>query len=418
MNLLNRFTVSPLFSFNIIQPWLILLAALVTVFSINQINSAVFWFVCALYTLYLVIWSYRSAVLKHPHSLINFLLDLSFYTYVLSLHGGASSSATFVLFIPIISAALQLNRSRSWFITFTSISLYSFLMWQGVDEHFHHLGNHFIEHLFGMWLTFMSSALLMTWFITQQKLAINRQAKMISQLTDKQLKAEQILAVATTAANAAHSIGTPLSSANLLIEELKQNQQTNQTDASNLVITELSEQMSRCSQAVHQMTHQARNTLPDNQKWTHAIEFIQQTVRYWWVSFNEVEYQLNTDQLADKSVMILADFNLQMSLSNILQNAAQASLNNQQSTIQISLKLTDNWLEIDIDDQGTGIDETLKDQLGQSAILNSQQGLGIGLMLANTTIENLGGQLCLLNKMNNQGTRSQIKLPYRYPTKT
>lgn len=420
MKLIQSNRLNTIKTLSLAQPWLLLIAAVIAISIWGDIAQTNLWLVISAYSIHLILFSLQKAKQAPPlinkHSIYNqlknaipFFIDLGFYAYLLSMHGGASSGATFVLFIPVISAALQLARRTAWFITLSSIAIYSFLMWQGVAEHFHHLGNNFIEHLVGMWLTFIMSSLLMTWFITQQKVAIKNQAKTITKLKERQFKDEQILAVATTAANAAHSLGTPLSTANLLIEEIQQS--PNQE-----AIRELAEQIEICSKAVHKITATARNAQPENQTWQSVIDFIKQTTEFWWISFNNVQYQLDISKLPkDKSLLVLTDFNLQMALSNILQNAASASLQNNSDQIEIKLELTEQYIQIQILDNGKGIAPDLLQQLGQKVIPKSNQGMGIGLVLANTSIENLGGRLTLTNRDFNTGlgTNSLIELPYR-----
>ncbi|WP_228710849.1 sensor histidine kinase [Saccharobesus litoralis] len=338
------------------------------------------------------------------NAVLPYWVDLTFYAYLLFFHGGASSGAVSVLFIPVISAATQTHWRAAWLVCLAAVAIYTFLMWQGVAEHFHHYSDNFTQHLAGMWLTFVVSALLMTWFLTNQKRMLLKQNKTINQLKERQLRDEQILAVATSAANAAHTLATPLSTANLLVGELKEDIKHNMLD-------DLQQQLDVCSNAVRQIAQSAKQAKPEQLSLATASSYVEKALEYWWVSCNEIRYHINMDNLlttSDQPVYIKVDLNLQSSFYNLFENAARASLANQHDLIEINVYQENDWLVVNIDDYGLGIPEELTQKLGQQ-VVPSEQGMGIGLALANATIERLGGELQLINRPD--GTRSQVRLP-------
>ena len=390
-------------------PWLLWCVCVVAILFAGKKESLLIWSVCFSYALFLLFFLkaskyFTESKFKFILTVIPFCIDLIFYGWLLYMHGGASNGGVSILYVPVVMSAVQLKRRAAWTIAIIAISIYTLLMMQGHGAHFNHLSQAFAQHLSGMWLTFVISTVLMTWFITQQRQAIIEQGKVIHHFKERQLRDEQILAVATTAANAAHTLATPLSTAGLLVGELAETAE----NVDQTVITDLSEQISVCQHAVHQIAQQARNLKPEPGVRTSAVEFIQSTLKYWWVSRNDIQYQLTiADSVHEQT--LATDFNLQMSLTNILENAAYASQQNGNNTIEVTVKHQQGNLFIIIDDFGSGIDENLLSSLGHKVIGNKANGMGIGLVLANATIERLNGRLKLFNRDN--GTRSQIELP-------
>lgn len=345
----------------------------------------------------------QPTVIHHAQSMFPFVLDLCFYGVLLQMHGGASNAGVFVLYLPVIVAAMEMKRRIAWLVAMLAIAIYTGLMLQGHAAHFEHLSKSFTNHLSGMWLTFVISTLLMTWFVTQQRQAIISQQKQIRKLRERQLRDEQILSVATMGANTTHRLATPLSTARLLVDELNEQKQYEQA-----LVDELSAQIHVCHQTVHTIAQQVRSHQSANMQRQPIDDFIEQTLQYWWVSRNDIRYQLNVAPECAKYVLT-TDFNLQMSLTNLLENAAFASLANQQDEITIEVKINEQQVVINIDDQGQGIDPQLLSQLGQSKVASKSQGMGMGLALANATIERFAGRLQLFNLPS--GSRSQVTLP-------
>lgn len=77
-------------------------------------------------------------------------------------------------------------------------------------------------HLFGMWLNFALSAAFITFFVVKMSEALRWQAHMQAERREESMRDQQLLAVATQAAGAAHELGTPLATMSVLLNELRQ----------------------------------------------------------------------------------------------------------------------------------------------------------------------------------------------------
>lgn len=342
--------------------------------------------------------------------MVNALLDIATYGLLLFLNDGAMNGAVSILYLPIVYAALTLTQNKAWLITFVALICYSWLIFSN-QGHAHHMGQAFAEHMTGMWLTFVISAGLITWFVTNQNKAINRQAKTISDFKERQLRDEQILAVATTAANAAHALSTPLSTANLLVNELEELCTPNSYESDDIadVLAQLDTQLKLLTERVLHIAEEAKKQSGSQKRLVPSSQFIEQICQRWWVSRNEIELDIKvSSNLADYE--IIDDTNLALSISNFLENAAQASLINQNNQVLFAAKLEQDYLALTIKDKGKGIDQNLLSRLGKEAVGNHSTGMGIGLVLANATLERLDGEISLTNQAEG-GTQCRILLP-------
>ncbi|MBV2207854.1 MAG: sensor histidine kinase, partial [Pseudomonas sp.] len=76
--------------------------------------------------------------------------------------------------------------------------------------------------VYGMWLSFALAAALITFFVARMAEQLRRQAQLQAQRREESLRDQQLLAVATQAAGAAHELGTPLATMSVLLKELRQ----------------------------------------------------------------------------------------------------------------------------------------------------------------------------------------------------
>ncbi|MGA9326630.1 MAG: ATP-binding protein [Salegentibacter sp.] len=107
---------------------------------------------------------------------------------------------------------------------------------------------------------------------------------------------------------------------------------------------------------------------------------------------------------------------VELILSNLLSNAVKYSP--EDTTISFDYTINDKTIIFEVQDQGIGIPE--KDQKhiferyfrAENAVLN--QGTGIGLNIAKTHLENLGGNISFASK-ESEGTKFTVELPILTP---
>ena len=76
-------------------------------------------------------------------------------------------------------------------------------------------------HLLGMWFNFALSAVLIAWFVARMAQSLRERDQRLAVAREAALRNEQLVALGTLAAGAAHELGTPLSTIAVIATELE-----------------------------------------------------------------------------------------------------------------------------------------------------------------------------------------------------
>jgi sensor histidine kinase regulating citrate/malate metabolism len=101
-------------------------------------------------------------------------------------------------------------------------------------------------------------------------------------------------------------------------------------------------------------------------------------------------------------------------LSNLIDNSLFALKNNPNPIIAIKFTTTKAYLEIELKDNGTGIDQKILNVLGSERVStknNDLVGSGIALIHAKRAIEKMGGSM-RINSKEGQGTTITLCLKF------
>ena len=326
---------------------------------------------------------------------ISILIDLFMITALLAMTGGASNGFVAILLLPVAVTAVLFSALPSYLMALLAIGCYSLLLQVPLTTDVHAMHQHpsaasagtepFSQHISQMWWAFSFSAFIVSWFISAQTQRIRTASAQLNTLQQKQLQHEQVLAVATYAANAAHDLATPLQNLVLLTDELTEQQQDPALAA------DLRQQLQLCQQIVQQLRTNAQQLRKGELQSQPLYDAIQHSIQLWLVSRPEISMQ--QDFSSDQSALTLTDsISLAAALFNILDNAADASLHNKEPRLSLTMQQHNSQLELQIRDYGPGLPEHDLALLGKRPY-QSEQGLGLGQFLANVSIDSLGGKV-------------------------
>lgn len=330
------------------------------------------------------------------------LLDIGFLSLLLYYTGSATNPFVSLLLLPIAIACVTLPKLQLLLVTLASMTAYSVLLYT-VDIHdMHHMD--ITHHIFGMWLNFLLSAFVVVVIVASMIQTVSRQERMISQQREEQLRQEQLLSLGAAAAQFAHRLATPLGTAHLLTEELKE-----QNHSANSLIEMLESQLNICRQHLAGFRDMAEQVRANNKEVLPVEDLITALKQEIQLSFPQavVAYQ----ETVPENAAIVSEPILIPALLNLVQNAVNASQRNQTQKISIDFHLQHGAKEliIAIRDHGPGFKQDTLLQLGVE-LIESERGLGMGVFLSHVTIEKLGGRLKLHNHQDG-GAVAVVELP-------
>lgn len=96
--------------------------------------------------------------------------------------------------------------------------------------------------------------------------------------------------------------------------------------------------------------------------------------------------------------------------SNLILNALQAARFDDPIQVRVRLLPEDGYYRIEVEDNGTGIDDAVKDKIFLPHFSTRRSGSGLGLAIARQGIEQMGGSISFVSQRG-QGTTFFIRLP-------
>jgi len=356
---------------------------------------------------------------------VHILWDIALFSTVLYFSGGASNPFVSYYLVPLSISAAILPWGFTWAVAAITLSCYSLLLiyHQPIDalmpdqlshinqhtENGHHPGPNL--HIVGMWLNYLISTLVITYFVVKMAAALRHQQQDLVAKREDELRDQQIMAVATLAAGTAHELGTPLATMSILLKEMSINSTSKdpqlckqQYKQQREDIQLLNQQVTRCKKILEKLTSTAETHSYKQVQSMPADIFIKQVVQNWQLLQPDTRYHL---QLPDEPApLIAAESSLEQAIINLLNNAARVV----QEKIEIHAQWFEAEIKIQIIDDGPGIPKEIAEQIGKPFLRSKGGGLGLGLFLTHASIERLGGSITLSNSQQGGGC-AEIILP-------
>ncbi len=336
------------------------------------------------------------------------LLDTAILTGLLHLSGGHFNPFSTLYIVNVALAAVLLPPRWSWTQAVASVlafgALFPMQQWApfGVQEHEAMMA----VHLYGMLVAVAIAAAVIV-------LIVQRVSRALA-LRDEELARERRLAeqraklasLVTLAAGAAHELATPLSAIAIAAKEL--DRELSRDGAGPGALEDLRlirSQVDRCKGILQQMSARAGENagepiveLPVAAWVTGALDGLPGAER--------VE-----TELARADTRIRGPLRgLERALRVVLVNALQATSGG--GEVRLRVRCLDGGVSVEVQDGGPGMPAEVLSRAGEPFFTTKEpgQGSGLGLYIARTLLEQLGGTLEIASRTG-QGTTARLTLP-------
>jgi two-component system sensor histidine kinase RegB len=362
------------------------------------------------------------------------VIDVFSITALLYLTGGASNPITWVFLLPLIIAAIMLHQSYAWYMVILTTSMYTALMAYNIplpsiephmprsDMKYSDVKNYellqqvhamsdthyFNLHIFGMWFGFVFSAGLVAFFVVELAKTLKAQERNLAEARENALRDERVVALGTLAASAAHDMGTPLGTIAIVTHELEQEYPDHRFPDLHEKLLLMQQQIDRCKIALSVMSASAGEMRAESGSVMLLTDYIDEVISQWRTHKPSAKLCFFISPEVATQAKIIAELTLTHSIINILNNAAEASP--PEKGIEFHATWDLDYAVIKIRDFGPGLPPELIDFAGKQPVISKKRGLGVGLFLAYSTINRLGGKIHLYNSESG-GACVEITLP-------
>jgi len=368
---------------------------------------AVIWGLEVASNVALALWVRRNRTARASAVAGLMALDTLLLTVLLGLSGGPSNPFSVLYLVDVALGAVVLTPALSWallaFVLLCFGSLFLPLPWRTGEG----LGHAELMrlHLRGMWVSFALSGGMLVVFVLRVRRALARGEAELERERERAGRRERLASLATLAAGTAHALGSPLSTIAVAAHELERRLAALPDAAEDARL--IREQVSRCREALARMSTEAGQSpgealdpRPVSLLLDEALEGLEDAGRV------QVEVQDGLRQ-ATAALPIRA---VGQSVQALVRNALQAS--SAGTPVHLRLGLDGAWLRVEVEDRGAGMLPEVLARAGEPffSTRGSGQGLGLGLFVARSLAEQLGGDLSLVSTPR-EGTRARLTLP-------
>ncbi|MBD1388086.1 HAMP domain-containing histidine kinase [Neiella sp. HB171785] len=354
---------------------------------------------------------YRSSSPIKPLALSSqLLLDVLWLSCLLYATGGATNAYVSGLLLPVALAGVMLPVWGTVVVLSAAIASYSSMVFWLPQQmhHIHDMQGHFV----GMWINFLLSALVVAFVVAAIARELRQRDAQLAQQQLMAMRQQQLLAMGTGAAQTAHDMATPIATLSLLQEELA-DQYPDNAD-----IEALQAPLQRCQHSLAELRQLAVDIRQQRwQRWqaTELASILLERSRLMWP---QVAWQLQLESSTnDSEGEVEADSSLLPALTNLMQNAAQASESSEPAQVTLKLAVlsanaTDEhcgWWQLAISNRCPP--ELDVAQLIGEQLVWSESGFGMAMLLSRSVLERFGGRLAVQQSEDKQRITVTIELP-------
>ncbi len=310
------------------------------------------------------------------------IIDFGWVLIVVVLTGRSANPFIYYYLVLTAVCATTLRPRLAWTFCLAGIVIYSVLVVSDMQAHLRHMPASYRLHLSGMWLNFVLSTLVTCFFVTRLTRLLRAQQEQFAAFREHNLKNEQLIGIGTVAASTVHSLATPITTLTVLAEEIigADDLASDVHDDAKLML----EQIERCKRTMEELSSIAQaGSVKKPIKVAELLQILQE------------HYALNTPATLPRFVIgsavqsrqIECNTLFQYALINLINNAMEAGI----GTPLVTLESQAQSLRVRIENNSALTRDDIIRRWGKPTRSEKPLGLGIGSLLANSTIEQQDG---------------------------
>ena len=320
--------------------------------------------------------------------------DLWQLSGLLWLTGGITNPFSILFLAPVVTAATTLSRwvvlalgAMALTLSFTLVFFHQPLPWSPA-------GSFDLPHVFkiGIWMAIFVGSIftsLYAWRTTNE----SRKMAFALAATEARLAEEQKLtALGGLAAAAAHELGTPLATIQVVAKEMSREVEPNSSLSEDAAL--ILSQSQRCRDILEQLSQRG-----DKGDMIHNVlspeDLLEEVAEPYISREKDIVIRCNG---SGPEPALKRQAELLYALKNYIDNAVDFAV----TRVDLLASWDEETLTIYIDDDGRGFDSTLKGRLGQPYVSTRKRartagGLGLGVFISGRLIERTGGTVSYAN---------------------
>jgi two-component system sensor histidine kinase RegB len=336
------------------------------------------------------------------------VLDVALLTGLLYLSGGPTNPFSIIYVVYIAMSAVMLAPKWTWTIAGLSIASFAALFVVHVpSEHLGHAehGGGFQTHLYGMLIALVLAVALITYFVSQLSLELRNRERALAEVEERTHRWGKLASIATLAAGAAHELGTPLGTIAVAAKEMER--QARKVPGGEGLVEDaelIHEELERCRVVLDRMAAAGGEHVGETLSSVSTEEL-----------FVEVRSRLSPEQAGrwvsttNTATIDAPREALVQMVENITRNSFDAC---EAGRVSLEVQEADRMIELRFVDEGQGMDEHTVKRATEPFFTTKNTGdrMGLGLFLARTLVDSLGGQL-IIESASGQGTTIRVVLP-------
>ena len=339
------------------------------------------------------------------------VLDILVFSGLLYFTGGPMNPFSFLYLVPIALAAMILGSAWTWALVLLSLTASGVLFfWHRPLELGESHAEHMRLHLQGMWIAFGVGAAFIVYFLRRIQRALADRDAELQASRNQVARQERLAALATLAAGAAHELSTPLATIAVVAKELERAVDSDGGGADPRIAEDVRlvrAQVERCRAILERMCVDAGEMRGERL----ALATVDELVAGSLAGLGG-EIAVRTDVepgLANVSLHVPARA-IAEAIRGVLKNAQDASPAGE--AVNLIVRRADHAVDFAVEDRGPGMSRTTLERVGEPFFTTKPtgRGMGLGVFLARTIVERVGGTLRLDSTLG-RGTTAVVRVP-------